>query len=209
MAIKLYYSPGACSLASHIALEEAGLDYETQKINTAEGEQRSDWYLKLNPRGRVPTLTVDGNVLTENVGILTYLAGGMPKKGLWPDDTWHQGKAVSTMAWLSNTVHTAYRCYVRPARYSDDPATHEAIKAKGKDAFHGYLKEIDGLLAGREWAIGDHYTVVDGYLLVFYRWGNRAGLPVKELANYTRLANKVLARPAVKKAMADEGVTLD
>ena len=207
--ITLYYGPGACSMASHIALEELGLAYDTVKLNLAEGDQRKPEYLKLNPRGAVPTLVVDGEVMTENTGILTYLAGGMPKKGLWPDDTWHQGKAVSTMAWLSNTVHVAYRHYVRPARYSDDASTHEAIKAKGKQGFHECLKEIDALLAGREWAIGDHYTVVDGYLLVFYRWGNRAGLPVKELAHYTRLVNKVLARPAVKKVMADEGVTLD
>jgi len=207
--ITLYYGPGACSMASHIALEELGLKYEAIKLNLAEGDQRKPEYLKLNPRGAVPTLVVDGEPMTENVGILTYLAGGMPKKGLWPDDTWHQGKAVSTMAWLSNTVHVAYRAYVRPARYSDDPAGQETVKAKGKQSFHDYLKEIDRLLEGRDWAVGDHYTVVDGYLLVFYRWGNRAGLPVKELANYTRLVNKVLARPAVKKVMADEGVTLD
>jgi len=98
MTIKLYYAPGACSFASHIALEEAGLDYETQRINTSAGEQRSPEYLKINPRGRVPTPVVDGNVLTENVGILTYIAGGYPRAGLWPRDTWHQAKAVSTMA---------------------------------------------------------------------------------------------------------------
>jgi glutathione S-transferase len=209
MKITLYYGAGACSLASHIALEELGLQYDTVKLNLAEGDQRKPEYLKLNPRGAVPTLVVDGEPMTENTGILTYLAGGMPKKGLWPDDTWHQAKAVSTMAWLSNTVHVAYRHYVRPARYSDDASTHEAIKAKGKQAFHDGLKEIDGLLAGRKWAIGEHYTIIDGYLLVFYRWGNRAGLPVKELANYTRLVDRVLARPAVKKVMADEGITMD
>ena len=208
MAITLYYGPGACSFASHIALEELGIKYDTVRLNLAEGDQRKPEYLKLNPRGTVPTLVVDGQAMSENPGILAYLAGGNPKKGLWPDDTWHQAKAISTMAWLSNTVHVAYRHAIRPARYCDDPATHEAIKAHGKKSFHECLKEIDGLLAGRDWAIGEHYTVVDGYLLVFYRWGNRSGLPVKELKNYTRLMDKVLARPAVKKVMADEGITL-
>jgi glutathione S-transferase len=178
-------------------------------MNLAEGDQRKPEYLKINPRGAVPSLVVDGEVMTENAGILTYLAGGMPKKGLWPDDTWHQGKAVSTMAWLSNTVHVAYRHYVRPGRYSDDESTHEAIKNKGKADFQKYLQEIDSLLAGRDWAIGEHYTVVDGYLLVFYRWGNRAGLPVRELRNFTRLVERVMARPAVKKVMQEEGITLD
>jgi glutathione S-transferase len=209
MSIKLYYAPGACSLASHIALEEAGLEYETQRINTAEGEQRSPEYLKINPRGRVPTLVVDGQPLTENVGILTYIAGGYPKAGLWPRDTWHQAKAVSTMAWLSNSVHPTYAHMFRPQRYTDDAQAQEAIKSFARGMYFDYLKEIDGLLAGRTWSIGNHFTVVDGYLLVFYRWGNRSKLDVKSLANYTRLVERVMARPAVKKVMQDEAITLD
>ena len=208
MSIKLYFSPGACSLASHIALEEAGLKYETQKIDTAAGQQRSPEYLAINPRGRVPTLVVDGHVLTENVGILTYVAGGHPKAGIWPKDTWHQAMAVSTMAWLSNTVHPAFAHVFRAARFVDGDAAQEAVKAKGREMYWGYLKEIDGLLAGRKWAVGDHFTVVDGYLVVFYRWGNRNQMPVSELRNYSALIDRVLARPAVKKVMADEGITM-
>lgn len=209
MAIKLYYAPGACSLASHIALEEVGVPYETQKLNLAEGDQRKPEYLRLNPRGRVPTLVVDGNVLTENVGIVTYFAGGYPDAGIWPKDTWHQAQAVSTMAWLSNTVHTAYGHYFRPARYVDGEAQQEAVKQKGRESFEGYLREIDTLLNGKKWCIGKHFTAVDGYLLVFYRWGNRSKMPVRELKNYSALIDRVLARPAVTKVMADEGITLD
>src|SRR4029453_9395775 len=130
MSIKLYYAPGACSLASHCAIEETGVAYETQRLNLQEGDQRKPEYLKLNPRGRVPTLVVDGHVLTENVGIMTYIAGGNPKAGLWPKDTWHQAAAVATMAWLSNTVHTTVGHLFRPARYVDDAAAQEAVKAK-------------------------------------------------------------------------------
>ena len=207
--IKLYYAPGACSLASHIVLEEVGVAYETQRLDLAKGEQRSPEYLKLNPRARVPTLVVDGQVLTENVGILSYLGGGWPRAGLWPQGTWDQAKLVATMAWLSNTVHTCYGHLFRPERYVDDPAGREAVKAKARAMYGEYLKEIDRLLSGRTWAIGDHCTVVDPYLLVFYRWGNRQGYPVKSLANYTALIRRVLARPAVKKVMSDEGITLD
>jgi len=208
MGMKLYYAPGTCAFASHIALEEVGLPYDTVRLNLAEGDQRKPEYLALNPRGRVPTLIVNGHVLTENVGILTYLAGGYPKAKLWPEDTWHQAMAVSTMAWISNTVHPAYGHYLRPTRYVDGDDHQEAVKAKGKENYAKHLEEIDTLLKGRKWAIGNHYTVVDGYLLVFYRWGNRAGLPVKSLANYTALVDRVLARPAVKKVMADEGITM-
>ena len=209
MGMKLYYAPGACSFASHIALEEVGLPYDTVKLNLAEGDQRKPEYLALNPRGRVPTLVVDGHVLTENVGIMTYLAGGYPKAKIWPADTWHQAMAISTMAWISNTVHPAYGHLLRPGRYVDGDDHQAAVKAKARENYEGYLKEIDGLLKGRKWAIGNHYTVVDAYLLVFYRWGNRTGLPVKSLSNYTALMDRVLARPAVKKVMADEGITLD
>ena len=209
MAIKLYYAPGACSLASHIALEEVGIPYETQKLDLAAGDQRKPEYLRLNPRGRVPTLVVDDHVLTENVGIMTYFAGGYPQANLWPKDTWHQAQAVSTMAWLSNTVHTTFGHVFRPARYADDPAAQEAIKAKARIAYEEYLKEIDGLLNGKKWCFGNHFTVVDGYLLVFYRWGNRQKMPVRSLANYSALIDRVMARPAVKKVMADEGITLD
>ena len=209
MSIKLYYAPGACSLASHIALEETGLPYETQKLDLAAGDQRKPEYLKLNPRGRVPTCVVDGHAITENVGIMTYFAGGYPKAKIWPDDTWHQALAVSSLAWLSNTVHTTFGHILRASRYADDEAAQEAIKAKARTAYEGYLREIDGLLTGRKWSIGNHYTVVDGYLVVFYRWGNRQKMPVREMKNYSTLIDRVLARPAVKKVMADEGITMD
>ncbi len=209
MDIRLYYAPGACSLASHIALEELGLDYDTVRLNLAAGDQRKPGYLALNPRGRVPTLVVDGKVLTENVGILAWLGGGLGQGRIWPKDTWQQAQLVSAMAWLSNTVHTTYAHYFRPERYADDIVAREAVKAKARQAYGACLEEIDRLLAGRTWCIGDHYTVADGYLLVFYRWGNRAGFPVKSLASYARLMQRVLARPAVERAMADEAITLD
>jgi glutathione S-transferase len=106
-------------------------------------------------------------------------------------------------------VHPAYGHLIRTARYVDEPAAQEAVKAKAKSTFQDCLQEIDRLLDGHRWAIGDRYSVVDGYLLVFYRWGNRGGFPVKSLPNYTRLANALLERAAVRKVMADEGISLD
>lgn len=209
MATKLYYAPGACSFASHIALEEVGIPYDTQKLNLAEGDQKKPEYLRLNPRGRVPTLVVDDQVLTENVGILTYLGGGHPDAGIWPKKTWDQAKLVSTMAWLSNTVHPTYGHIVRSERYATSDAAKEDIKAKGKANLQGYLEEIDKLLEGHKWAVANQYTVADGYLLVFYRWANRAKMPVNDLRNYSALAQRVLARPAVQKVMKDEGITME
>jgi glutathione S-transferase len=209
MAIKLYYAPGACSLASHIALEEVGVPYDTQKMDFAQGDQKKPEYLRLNPRGRVPTLVVGDQVLTENVGILTYFGGGYPDAGLWPKKTFDQARLVSTLAWLSNTVHPAYAHIVRAERYATDDASKENIKARGKESFQGYLEEIDRLLEGQKWTIANRYTVADPYLLVFYRWANRQKMPVQKLANYSALVERVLARPAVQKVMADEGITME
>ena len=210
MELKLYYAPGACSLAPHIVLEELGFPYATQKVNTAEGEQRKPEYLKLKPMGRVPTLEVDGKPLTENVAILTFLGGGFPQKGLWPRETWSQAMLLSALAWCSNTLHPAYAHILRTSRYTDDPAALESVKAKGRQAYGEYLKMVDGWLGKTpKWMMGEQFTVGDAYLLVFYRWANRSQFDVKSLANYTRHAQAVMARPAVKKVMADEGITLD
>lgn len=209
MKIKLYYAPGACSLASHIVLEETGLPYESQKMNLAEGDQKKPEYLKLNPRGRVPTVVVNDEVITENVGILTYFGGGYPEFGLWPKKTWDQAKLVSSMAWLSNTVHPMYGHILRPERYADDEAAKEAIKTKARGTYQGYLEEIDKLLEGKKWCFDNHYTVIDPYLLVFYRWGNRQKMPVKQMKNYTALVDRVLSREKVHKVMQEEGITMD
>lgn len=208
MKITLYYSPGACSLAPHIVLEELGIAYETVRISTAEGQQRSPEYLKINPRARVPALVVDGQVLVENVAILAYLGGGFPEAGLWPRRTWEQAQALSLMAWLADTVHPAFAHLYRAERYVEGPACVDAVKAKGRETFADCLAEIDRLVAGKRWAVGSRFTVVDAYLLVFYRWGNRNGFAVGKLANYTALVGRILARPAVRRVMDDEGITM-
>lgn len=208
MNIKLYYSPGACSLAPHIVLEELGIPYEAVKISTAEGQQRSPEYLRINPRGRVPALAVDGQVLVENVAILSYLGGGFPQKGLWPAATWDQAQAISMMAWLADTVHPAFAHIYRPERYVEGEACVAAVKAGGRKSFWDGLVEIDRLVAGKKWAVGGRFSVVDAYLVVFYRWGNRNGFAVGGLPSYTALVDRVLARPAVRKVMADEGITM-
>ena len=208
MRITLYYAPGACSLAPHIVLEELGIAYEAVRINTAEGQQRSPEYLRINPRGRVPALAVDGKVLVENVAILSFLGGGFPDRGLWPRATWDQAQALSTMAWLADTVHPAYAHCFRPERYVEGEACREAVKASGRKSFGDCLAEIGRLLAGRRWAVGNRFSVVDAYLVVFYRWGVRNAFPVKDLAHYSALVERVLARPAVKRVFAGEGITM-
>ncbi len=187
--LTLYYAPGACSMAAHIVLEESGEKYQPQKVDLAGGEQRTEAYLKINPQGRVPALKLDeGEPLAENTAILPYLG---KRFGLWPSDPVAEAKALSLVG--------------RPERYAADPSAFPTLKETGLKAFHGYLKQIDGKLAGREW-FGDKYSVVDPYGFVFYTWGVRRELPMGELKHYTAFKDRMLQRPAVKRVVEDEKV---
>ena len=206
--LTLYFCPGACSTASHVALEETGALYVEKPIMLPKGEQKTPEYLKINPRGKVPALDVDGTILTENTAILTYLAKKFPEKKLMPADPFEEARCISTMAWLSNIVHPSYTHYMRPERFAPDAAAQPVVKETGKKTFWTCLQEIDGLLAGKDWMMGKSFSVVDCYALVFYGWGVRAELPVKELANYTALKERMLKRPAVKKVLVSEDSVL-
>ena len=147
--LTLYYAPGACSMASHIVLEESGEPYEPKKVDLAGGEQRTEAYLKINPLGRVPALKLDnGEPLTENTAILPYLG---KRFDLWPKDPGAEAKALSLIGFFASSVHPAHAHVGRPERYTADTSAYPGIKDMGLKTFHGYLKQIDGMLAGREW----------------------------------------------------------
>ena len=201
--LKLYYAPGACSTASHIGLEESGAKFDSQALAFAKNEQKTPEYLKINPRGRVPALVVDEDSIVENTAILDYVAARYAPQ-LMPKDPVRRARAISLMAWFSNNVHPAFTHLGRPERFASDTATHDNIKATGRENFHAALKEIDGLLAGKQWMMGEQFTVVDGYALVFYGWGKRIGLPMAELKNYTAFKDRMLARPAVRRVLERE-----
>ncbi|MFO0114842.1 MAG: glutathione S-transferase family protein [Betaproteobacteria bacterium] len=208
--IKLYYSPGACSLASHIVLEELGIAYESVLVSLADGDHKRPEFLRMNPKGRVPALNVDGKILTESVAILTYLGGGYAERGLWPKETWKQAEALSLMSWLSSTVHTTVAGIWRPERYATDAAAKDHIKATSKENLLKYFDDIDKMLLGRSFAMGGQYGVCDPYLLVFYRWGNRLGIDMKTLYPvWTKHALRVFSRPTVRRVFEAEGIELD
>jgi glutathione S-transferase len=201
--LTLYYAPGACSLASHIVLEESGEKYEGKRVDLAKGEQRTEAYLKIHPLGRVPALLLDnGEPLTENTAILPYLG---KRFGLWPKDPLAEAKALSMIGYFASSVHPAHAHISRPERYATDKSYFPDIQEQGKKTFHGYLKQIDGILAGRQW-LSDQYSVLDPYGLLFYAWGLRRELPVGELKNYTAFKDRMLQRPAVRRVVEDEKV---
>ena len=192
-------------MASHITLEEAGAAYEVQPTLVDKGEQQSEAYLKINPRGKVPALQLeDGKILTENAAILSYVAKKFPEANLWPCDPMAEVRAISTMAWFSSTVHPAFAHFVRPERYTADAAGAEKVKEQGKKTFWGCVQEIDQMLVGKEWVLGSQFTVCDPFALVFYGWGLRAALPMKDLGSYSALKDRLLKRPAVRRILEKE-----
>jgi glutathione S-transferase len=200
----LYFSPGACSLASHIGLEETGAPYEAKPILLAKGQQRTEEYQKINPRGKVPALSVDGKILVENTAILTYLARRFPEKKLMPSDPAEEARGIATMCWFSSIVHPSYQRVNRPERFAEGEAAHAGVKENGRKSFWANCQEIDSMFQGNEWIMGRDFTVVDGYALVFYGWGMRGNFPMKELKAYTAWQERMMKRPTVKKTVDAE-----
>lgn len=201
--LTLYYGPGACSMAAHIVLEESGEKYEPRRMDLSKGEQKTEAYLKIHPLGRVPALGLDnGQPLTENTAILPYLG---KRYNLWPKDPIAEAQALSTIGFFAATVHPAHAHISRPERYTADTSHFPGIQAQGKKSFHEHLKQIDGMLAGREW-MSDQYSVLDPYAFTFYTWGIRREVPMAEMKNYTAHKDRMLKRPAVQRVVEDEKI---
>jgi glutathione S-transferase len=192
-------------MAAHIVLEEGGEKYEARRMNLAQGEQRSETYLRVHPLGRVPALLLDsGEPLIENTAILPYLG---KRFGLWPTDALAEARALSAIGFFATNVHPAHAHISRPERYATDKAHFPDIQAQGRKMFHTYLQQVDGMLAGREW-LSDKYSVLDPYAFVFYTWGVRRELPMAELKNYTSFKERMKKQPGVAKVIEQEKINV-
>ncbi|MDR5651677.1 glutathione S-transferase family protein [Ruixingdingia sedimenti] len=195
--LTLYYRPGTCALGPLIALEECGAAYAAVDLS-----QDRAALLRINPRGKVPVLRMGDHSLRECVAILDLIAALHPAAGLMPRDPLDRAECLSLLAWYASTLHIDYRRFLKPAVFSADPAAHAGISDRGRAAFQAGLAELDGMLAGRRWALGDSYSLADGYALVFVNWAVTSGLFLPDwqaLAGWTR---RMLARPAVGRALA-------
>ncbi|MGQ0701126.1 MAG: glutathione S-transferase family protein [Panacagrimonas sp.] len=212
---RLFHSPGACSLAPHIVLEELGVPYEPVRVVIADGANRKPEYLSVNPRGRVPALAIADEqgerVLTEATAIMVYLARRHPEPGLLPTEPEAFVRALEWMSWLASTMHQAgVRTVFRPERFTTDAAGAEAIATQGRASIRLGYADIEARVTGKSFALGDAFGVVDAYLLVFYRWGNRCGLAMRtEFPEYARMMDGVRARPAVRRVVEREGIQID
>jgi glutathione S-transferase len=210
MLYTLHAAPGACSFAPHIILEELGQPYELAMMSSGHPEAKTAEFRKINPKGRIPVLTAEGFVLTEAAAILLHLGLTNPQAGLIGNDAESITRSVEWMNWLSGAVHAvAVRMIWKPDFFLPDEALFPPLVAKGKEHLAANFAMVEERLTGRTWAVGTSYSVVDAYLLVFYRWGNRMAIDMTALyPTWTDHAKRMEARPAVQRAIAQEGISL-
>ena len=200
--MKLYYSPGACSLSPHIALHEAGLKFEALVAST-KTHQLADGtdYYTINPLGYVPLLELDdGTRLTEGPAIVQYIADQAPDKQLAPAyGTLGRYQLMSWLTLIGTELHKGFSPLF-------NPATPEAYKAIAKDRLMGRLRWVNEQLEGKTWLMGEQFTVADGYLFTVTDWAPRVGVELAGLEQLLAWRGRVAARPAVQAAMKAEGL---
>jgi glutathione S-transferase len=200
--IKLYYSPGSCSLASHIALEEAGADYTAERLSFAANQQQSPEYKAINPKGRVPAMVTDRGVLTETPAILAFIAQSYPKAGLAPlSDPFAFAQMQAFNSYLCSTVHVAHAHKGRGTRWADDPAAIAEMKRKVPESMGACFDLIERQFNG-PWAMGDSYTVSDPYLFTLSGWMEGDSLDLSRYPKVMDHRRRMLERPAVRKVTA-------
>jgi len=200
--MKLYYFPGACALACHIALEWTGTAYQTVRMSPQS--TKSPDFLGMNPNGMVPLLEHDGFLLTENAAILGYIAELHPGAGLLGDGG-VRGRAdvMRWLAHLNSDVHQAFKPIFSPSRFLDDEAQAAALVGKAKAQVGGHFARIDRHLQGREWLSGSR-SIADPYLFVMLRWAERKGIPLGGFADLGRFMDRMFSDDAVVAAIASE-----
>jgi glutathione S-transferase len=201
--MKLYYSPGACSLSPHIALLEAGLPYDLVKVDLrAKKLENGDDFLKVNPKGQVPALALDsGELVTEGPVIVQMIADHAAGKNLAPARD--SGERYKLLEWL-NYITTELHKNLGPMF---SPVLSDDAKAFFKDRAMGKLKYLDGQLAGRDYLLGSQFTVADGYLFTMLFWADdRLKFDLSGLPTLMAYKARVAARHKVQEALAKEGL---
>ena len=198
--MKLYYSPGACSLASHITLNEAGVDYTAEKVDIrAKRTESGADFAAINPRGAVPALDLGGGeVLTEGVAIMQHVMDSAAPGKLPAPGTLARARLTEALNYVSTEVHKTYS----PFFYG----LEGEAKAKQSALLDARLQVVEDRLASRDWLAGADYTPADAYFFTVTNWSKGLGHDLSKFPRVTALREKIAARPAVQKAMQAEGL---
>ncbi|HCI13333.1 MAG: glutathione S-transferase [Gallionellales bacterium GWA2_60_142] len=202
--MKFYMTPGSCSTGIHILLEELELVFEVYLVNLMAGDHLRPENLAVNPKGAIPTLVRDdGSAITEFQTIAWWLARAYPKAKLLPDDIEGEVRVIETLDYVVGTIHgQGYTRIFTTDNYSSDAAEHAAIQARGREIVSKGLALMDGVLAGKDYVIGN-FSIADAALFYVEFWADKIKLelPANCLAHYRRM----LQRPAVRRVLMEEG----
>ncbi len=203
--MKFYYAPHTCALASHIALEEAGADYELARVDFAADEQRTPAYIAINPKGRVPSLVTPRGILTETPAILMFVAQSYPQARLAPlDDLFALAQVQSFNAYLCATVHVAHAHRMRGYRWADEPTAIAEMIRKAPQAVGECFALIEREMFVGPWVMGESYTIADPYLFTLAQWLELDGVDPKHLPKIADHRARMSERATVRKAIAAE-----
>lgn len=199
--MKLYYSPGACSLSPHIALQEAGLPYDLVRVDLkAKKLEDGTDYTKINPKGQVPALGLDdGELLTEGAVIVQAIADKVPAKNLASSGTAERYRLQEWLNFVASELHKNFSPLFQPVIPDD-------VKKFFSDRLMGKFKYVDQMLAGRDYLMGDHFTVPDAYMFTMLAWADRMKMDLSGLTHLMAYKARVAARPKVQDALKAEGL---
>lgn len=204
-AMKLYYSPGACSLADHIVLEWIGKPYEAVRVSREE--RKSPEFLELNPAGAVPVLQDGDWVLTQNSAILNFLADSFPDARLGGDGTPKSRAEVNRwLSFVNSDVHPAFKPLFGTTAYLEDEAAIDKTKDAARRSLRDLFERADAQLAGNDWIAGAR-SIADPYLYVVTRWAKGQGVDLAGLDHLARFSARMEADAAVQKVLAEEGLS--
>ncbi|WP_299284114.1 glutathione S-transferase family protein [uncultured Tateyamaria sp.] len=194
--MKLHFAPGTISIAVAIALEEAGLDYDTRQLDFAKGDQQSSEYSVINPKGRVPALETEGTVLTETGAILDYIAALSP--GLMPTDPIKAARARSVTYYLASTMHVNHAHKMRGHRWADAEASHKDMTAKVPETMTASAQYVENECLAGPYVLGDTLCIADAYLFMVCTWLPGDGVELAPFPRIRTFMDAMEERPSVK-----------
>jgi len=205
--LRLYYFPGTVALAVQIALEDAGADFVTERVDFLSQQQRSPEFLAINPKSRVPALVTDRGVLTEAPAMLTYIAQTWPEAGLAPlSDPFALAQVQAFNTYLCATVHVAAAHRHRGYRWADDPVAIADMRRKSPEVVTECFNLIEADYFKGPYVMGETYTICDPYLFTVAGWLERDGIDRSQFPKVNAHFQRMRERASVRKVLADWGV---